>query len=297
MIFTETFKLNNGVNIPKLGLGTWLIPDDKASEAVVNALNIGYRHIDTAQAYRNERGVGEGIRQSGIAREDIFLTTKLAAESKSYTDAKARIDKSLEKLGVDYIDLMIIHSPQPWTEFREGQHFFEGNLEAWRALEEAYKAGKLRAIGVSNFEEVDLDNILNNCTVKPMVNQILAHISNTPFDLIEYTKSKDILVEAYSPIAHGAILQNEKIKAIAPKYNATVAQLSIRYCLQLAMVALPKTANPDHMRENAQVEFTISEEDMQTLQNIERIKDYGKDSFFPVYGGKLHADGTFSTRK
>lgn len=297
MIFTETFKLNNGVNIPKLGLGTWLIPDDKASEAVVNALNIGYRHIDTAQAYRNERGVGEGIRQSGIAREDIFLTTKLAAESKSYEDAKARIDKSLQKLGLDYIDLMIIHSPQPWTEFREGQHFFEGNLEAWRALEEAYKAGKLRAIGVSNFEEVDLDNILNNCTVKPMVNQILAHISNTPFDLIEYTKSKDILVEAYSPIAHGAILQNEKIKAIAQKYNATVAQLSIRYCLQLGMVALPKTANPDHMRENAQVEFTISEEDMQTLQNIERIKDYGKDSFFPVYGGKLHADGTFSTRK
>ena len=297
MIFTEIFKLNNEVNIPKLGLGTWLIPDDRASEAVVNALNIGYRHIDTAQAYQNERGVGEGIRQSGIAREDIFLTTKLAAESKSYTDAKARIDKSLEKLGVDYIDLMIIHSPQPWTEFREGQHFFEGNLEAWRALEEAYKAGKLRAIGVSNFEEVDLDNILNNCTVKPMVNQILAHISNTPFDLIEYTKSKDILVEAYSPIAHGAILQNEKIKAIAQKYNATVAQLSIRYCLQLGMVALPKTANPDHMRENAQVEFTISEEDMQILQNIERIKDYGKDSFFPVYGGKLHADGTFSTRK
>lgn len=297
MIFTETFKLNNEVNIPKLGLGTWLIPDDKASEAVVNALNIGYRHIDTAQAYRNERGVGEGIRQSGIAREDIFLTTKLAAESKSYEDAKARIDKSLQKLGLDYIDLMIIHSPQPWTEFREGQHFFEGNLEAWRALEEAYKAGKLRAIGVSNFEEVDLDNILNNCTVKPMVNQILAHISNIPFDLIEYTKSKDILVEAYSPIAHGAILQNEKIKAIAQKYKATVAQLSIRYCLQLGMVALPKTANPDHMRENAQVEFTISEEDMQTLQNIERIKDYGKDSFFPVYGGKLHADGTFSTRK
>ena len=297
MIFTETFKLNNEVNIPKLGLGTWLIPDDRASEAVVNALNIGYRHIDTAQAYQNERGVGEGIRQSGIAREDIFLTTKLAAESKSYEDAKARIDKSLEKLGIDYIDLMIIHSPQPWTEFREGQHFFEGNLEAWRALEEAYKAGKLRAIGVSNFEEVDLDNILNNCTVKPMVNQILAHISNTPFALIDYTKSKDILVEAYSPIAHGAILQNEKIKAIAQKYNATVAQLSIRYCLQLGMVALPKTANPDHMRENAQVEFTISEEDMQILQNIERIRDYGKDSFFPVYGGKLHADGTFSTRK
>ena len=297
MIFAETFKLNNGVNIPKLGLGTWLIPDDKASEAVVNALNIGYRHIDTAQAYQNERGVGEGLRQSGIAREDIFLTTKLAAESKSYEDAKNRIDKSLQKLGLDYIDLMIIHSPQPWTEFREGQHFFEGNLEAWRALEEAYKAGKLRAIGVSNFEQVDLDNILNNCTVKPMVNQILAHISNTPFDLIEYTKSKDILVEAYSPIAHGAILQNEKIKAIAQKYHATVAQLSIRYCLQLGMVALPKTANPDHMRENAQVEFTISAEDMQTLQNIEHIKDYGKDSFFPVYGGKLHADGTFSVKK
>lgn len=297
MIFDEKFTLNNGVKIPKLGLGTWLIPDDKASEAVENALAMGYRHIDTAQAYGNERGVGEGIKKSGIARSDIFLTTKLAAESKSYEDAKTRIDKSLQKLGVDYIDLMIIHSPQPWTEFRKGQHFFEGNLEAWRALEEAYKAGKLRAIGVSNFEQVDLDNILNNGTVKPAVNQILAHISNTPFDLIDYTESKNILVEAYSPIAHGAILQNEKIKAIAQKYNATVAQLSIRYCLQLNMIALPKTANPDHMRENAQVEFTISDEDMQTLKNIEHIKDYGKDSFFPVYGGKLHKDGTFSTRK
>lgn len=282
MIFDEKFTLNNGVEIPKLGLGTWLIPDDEAGEAVANALKIGYRHIDTAQAYGNERGVGEGIKKSGIARGDIFLTTKLAAEAKTYEDAKSRIDKSLQKLGVDYIDLMIIHSPQPWKEFREG-HFFEGNLEAWRALEEAYKAGKLRAIGVSNFEQVDLDNILNNGTVKPAVNQILAHISNTPFALIDYTKSKDILVEAYSPIAHGAILQNEQIKAIAQKYNATVAQLSIRYCLQLNMVALPKTANPDHMRENAQVEFTISDEDMQVLKNIERIKDYGKDDFFPVF--------------
>lgn len=297
MIFDEKFTLNNGVKIPKLGLGTWLIPDDKAGEAVENALKIGYRHIDTAQAYGNERGIGEGIKKSGVARENIFLTTKLVAESKSYEDAKTRIDKSLQKLGLDYIDLMIIHSPQPWTDFREGNHFFEGNLEAWRALEEAYKAGKLRAIGVSNFEQVDLDNIINNCSVKPMVNQILAHISNTPFDLIDYTECKDILVEAYSPIAHGVILQNEKIKAIAQKYNATVAQLSIRYCLQLNMVALPKTANPDHMRENAQVEFTISDEDMQILKTIETIKDYGKDSFFPVYGGKLHKDGTFSVKK
>src|SRR3954452_8585674 len=198
MIAQETFTLANGVAIPKLGFGTWMIDDREVAGLVQQALALGYRHVDTAQAYANERGVGEGLRASGIRRSELFVTTKLAAECKTYAEAKDRIDGSLTALGMDQIDLMLIHSPQPWSEFREGAHFHEGNLEAWRALEEAYGAGKLRAIGVSNFERADLDNLLENGAIKPMVNQILAHVGNTPFDLIAYSRSKDMLVEAYS---------------------------------------------------------------------------------------------------
>lgn len=183
--------------------------------------------------------------------------------------------------------MMLIHSPQPWMEYRDADRFFEGNKEAWHALEDAYKAGKLRAIGVSNFEKEDLENILSSCTVAPMVNQLLVHVSNTPFELMEYTQSKGILVEAYSPIAHGEVLENQKIAAIAEKYSVTVPQLCIRYDLQLGTLPLPKTANPEHMRSNAQVDFVISDEDMERLKKLERIKDYGEASFFPVFGGKL----------
>ncbi|NMC45516.1 MAG: aldo/keto reductase [Chloroflexi bacterium] len=283
----ENFTLANGVEIPKLGLGTWLISDADVVPAVKDAVKIGYRHIDTAQAYQNERGVGEGIRASGVKREDIFLTTKLAAELKSYEEAAASIDGSLKALNVEYIDLMIIHSPKPWMEFHKDDRFFEGNREAWRALEEAYKAGKLRAIGVSNFEEADLDNILESCTTKPMVNQILAHISNTPKELIKYSQDKGILVEAYSPVAHGELMKNQEVKKMAEKYAVSVPQLGIRYVLQLGLLPLPKTANPAHMKNNADVDFVISDEDMEILKNMEQIKDYGNASMFPVFGGKL----------
>lgn len=285
MILEESFTLSNGVAIPKLGLGTWLVADDAVAGLVRSAIEIGYRHIDTAQAYGNERGVGEGLRTSGIARDEIFLTTKLAAESKSFTDARDRIDGSLKALDVDHIDLMLIHSPQPWSEFRKGEHFLEGNLEAWRALEEAHAAGKIRAIGVSNFESIDLDNILENAAVKPAVNQVLAHVGNTPFDLVDYSTSKDILVEAYSPVAHGAVLNNRNLAAIAEGYGVSVAQLCIRYCLQLGLLPLPKTTNPAHMRANAAVDFTISDADMEALKNAERDTDYGEAGKFPVFGG------------
>lgn len=287
MILNETFTLSNGVKIPKIGLGTWFIEDNKAAQAVRDAVASGYRHIDTAQAYQNERGVGEGIRTCGVARNELFVTTKLAAEIKSYDAAVAAIDQSLATMGLGYIDMMIIHSPQPWVEFREDNHYFEGNLEAWRALEEAYQAGKLCAIGVSNFEEADLDNILQNGTVAPMVNQVLAHISNTPFALIDYCRSKDILVEAYSPVAHGEMMKNKEIIAMAEKYGVSVPQLGIRYCLQLGTLPLPKTANLEHMRSNAEVDFVITDTDMETLKGMERIQNYGDASFFPVYGGKL----------
>ncbi|WP_194287359.1 aldo/keto reductase [Gracilibacillus oryzae] len=287
MILKENYTLSNGIEIPKLGLGTWMIENADVAQAVVDAVKIGYRHIDTAQAYANESGVGEGIRACGVNREELFITTKLAAEVKSYEEAVSAIDQSLEAMGLDYIDMMIIHSPQPWMDFGEEDRFFEGNREAWRALEEAYEAGKLRAIGLSNFQQEDVDNILSSCKVKPMVNQILVHISNTTKELIEYTQEQGILVEAYSPIAHGELFKNQKVVNIAEKYGVSVPQLSIRYDLQLGLLPLPKTANPEHMKNNAEMDFIISEEDMEFLKNVETIKDYGEASVMPVFGGKL----------
>lgn len=286
MILKETYKLSNGVEIPKLGLGTWFINNADVVQAVKEAVKFGYRHIDTAQAYSNEKGVGEGVRSSGVNREEIFVTTKLAAEVKTYKEAVASIDNSLKTLGIDYIDLMIIHSPKPWSKFLQNETYFEGNREAWRALEEAYKAGKLKAIGLSNFEQADIDNILASCSVKPLVNQILAHISNTPKELIQYNQDKGILVEAYSPFGHGELFKNSEVQAIAEKYNVSVSQLAIRYCLELGLLPLPKTANPQHMRANADVDFTISAEDMELLTNIKPIEDYGEHSKFPVYSKK-----------
>lgn len=286
MILEETYTLYNGVEIPKLGLGTWFIPNKKAAQAVRDAVQLGYRHIDTAQAYMNEAGVGQGVGSCGIEREAIFVTTKLGAGAKSYKEAAASIDVSLGTLGLDYIDMMIIHSPQPWAEFGNDDRYFEGNREAWRALEEAYKAGKLRAIGLSNFQQPDIENILEGCTVKPMVNQILAHVSNTPHALIAYCQAQDMLVEAYSPIGHGELLKNEQIIGLSEKYAVSVPQLCIRYTLQLNLLPLPKTANPAHMKNNAELDFAISEEDMELLKHMATIKDYGEASVFPVYGGK-----------
>ena len=287
-MFNEYLTLPNGIKVPQLALGTWLIDDDKAADAVKAALEIGYRHIDTAQAYANERGVGEGIRTSGIKREDIFVTTKVAAEHKDYKSAAEGIDGSLKAMGLDYIDMMIIHSPQPWVEVNQSDNrYLEGNLEAWRALTDAYKAGKLRAIGVSNFLKGDIENIWNNAAVKPMVNQVLCHISNTPLELIDYCQGKGIVMEAYSPVAHGEALRIPAIAEMAEKYGVSVPQLCIRYDIQLGMIVLPKTANPAHMKSNADVDFVISDEDMEILKHLEKIDNYGDSSFFPVYGGKL----------
>lgn len=179
---------------------------------------------------------------------------------------------------------MLIHAPQPWDDFRGGD-YADGNLAAWTALKEAHHAGKIRAIGVSNFLQADLDNLLEHGSIAPHANQILVHAGNTPSELIDYCEDKNILVEAYSPIAHGEILDNERVARIAAKYSATVAQLCIRYTLQLSTVSLPKTANPEHMRANADVDFEISEADMAALRDLKE-RDYGDSSMFPVYSGK-----------
>lgn len=287
-MYQEVKKLSNGIEIPVLALGTWFIDDDKVAEAVKAAVKMGYRHIDTAQAYGNEHGVGEGIRTCGVPREQIFVTSKVAAEYKTYEEAAASIDRSLANMGLDYIDMMIIHSPQPWDKVNQSaDRYVKGNRAAWRALEDAYKAGKLRAIGVSNFLQEDIENLWETAEIKPMVNQVLCHISNSPLELIEYCQKKDIVMEAYSPVAHGEALKNKAIADMAEKYGVTIPQMCIRFDIQLGMIVLPKTANPDHMKANADVDFTISDEDMEILKQVEKIKDYGKHSIFPVFGGKM----------
>lgn len=286
MILQETYKLENGVTIPKLGLGTWCIDNDKAAQAVRTAVALGYRLIDTAQAYKNEQGVGEGIRSCGVPREELFVASKVAAELKTYEAAAASIEETLKKMGLDYLDQMIIHAPQPWSEFRDTKRYFAENKAVWRALEDAQAAGKVRVIGVSNFLQDDLENLLSDCRVQPMVNQILLHISNTDQELLNFCKEQHIQVEAYSPIAHGEALKNPVIAQMAKKYGVSAAQLCVRYVLQLGTVALPKTADPQHMAENAAVDFVLTSEDMAALMQMEHIANYGEFSFFPVFSGK-----------
>lgn len=287
-MYQEMKKLSNGVEIPVLALGTWFIDDDKVEEAVKSAVKLGYRHIDTAQAYGNEQGVGKGIRSCDVPREQIFVTSKVAAEYKTYEEAAASIDRSLANMGLDYIDMMIIHSPQPWDKVNQSDdRYVEGNRAAWKALEDAYKAGKLRAIGVSNFLQEDIENLWDTAEIKPMVNQVLCHISNSPLELIDYCQKKGMVMEAYSPVAHGEALKNKAIADMAEKYGVTIPQLCIRFDIQLGMIVLPKTANPEHMKVNGDVDFIISDKDMEILKHIERIKDYGKHSIFPVFGGKM----------
>lgn len=287
MILSETYTLKDSLTIPKFGLGTWLIDDKSTAEAVRKAIGLGYRLIDTAQAYGNERGVGEGVRTASVPREDIFITSKIAAELKDYESASKSIDETLNKMGLDYIDMMLIHSPQPWKEVNQSENrCLLAKREVWKALKDAYDEGKVKAIGVANFLEEDLMNILENCRIRPMVDQLLYHVGNTPFGVIDFCKKENILVEAYSPIAHGAALKLKDIEPMAKKYGATIAQLCIRYDLQLGTVVLPKTANPDHMKANADVDFTISDEDMEIVKKI-TFKDYGEASHSPVFGGKI----------
>ena len=248
---------------------------------------VGYRHIDTAQAYGNEAGIGIGVKNCGVPREQIFITSKVAAEHKSYETAAESIDETLNTMGLSYLDMMIIHSPQPWAEVNQSENrYFEENRQVWKALEDAFSAGKVRAIGVSNFLQKDIESLLEAASVKPTVNQVLCHISNTPFSLIDYCQRKGIAVEAYSPVAHGEALKNAKMKELAEKYGVTVPQLCIRYDIQLGTIVIPKTANPGHMRTNAELDFAISDEDMEILKAIPKIKDYGEYSRFPVFGGK-----------
>ena len=287
MVLDGKYALNDGNEIPKLGLGTWFVKDRDAADVVRRAVGMGYRLIDTAQAYGNERGVGEGVRTCGVPREEIFVTSKVAAETKTRAAAAKAVDDMLSATGLDNLDLAIIHAPQPWRRWRsKKRRYFEENLDVWAALEDAKAKGKVRSIGVSNFLADDLQNILDNCTVRPAVNQILCHIGNTPEGLLELCRKEGVLAESYAPLGHGRMLEDERVIAMAAKYGVTAAQLCIRYCIELGTVALPKAASDAHLRENAEVDFSISAEDMEALKALPPIKGYGMLRMLPVFSGK-----------
>ncbi len=277
MVLDEFYKLNNGQRIPKIALGTWQTPNDVAATAVEAAIDAGYRHIDTAIAYENESGIGVGLKaaleKTGLHRENIFITSKIPAEVKKYTDAVRGIQESMERLNARYIDMMLIHAPRPWAEMgsTSGYRYFWENAEVWKALEEAYDAGKIRAIGVSNFEIDDLNNILAGGQILPAVNQVRVHIGHVPADLIDFCEQNGIIVEAYSPNATGRLMQVPEICAMAAKYDVSVPQLASRFVLQLGLLPIPKSTHEDRIRQNAQLDFEINSADMATLLEMDEL--------------------------
>lgn len=261
---TDTFTLENGIKIPCIGYGTWQTPSDGTTkECVKNAIFCGYRHIDTAFAYGNEKEVGEGIKESGVKREEIFLTTKHWVTERGYEKTIAAIEKSLELLGTDYIDLYLIH----WPAVKKLSPEWEAmNSETWRAFEKMYKDGKIKAIGVSNFEKNHIEALLKTAEIKPMVNQLEFHPGYTQYDTVKFMQENGILVEAWSPLGSGAVLRDERLIKMAEKYGKDVAQLCVRFALQLDILPLPKSTAVSRMKTNSEVfDFTIDENDIKEL--------------------------------
>jgi len=258
---TDSFILSNGVKVPCVGYGTYLTPDGEVTKkSVMEALRVGYRHIDTAFAYGNETAVGEGIAASGVKREDIFVTTKHWVTMRGYKKAAKAIDISLKNLGLDYLDLYLIHWP---CVEKVSPDWKEINAETWRAFEEAYRSGKIRAIGVSNFQKKHYDALAGMCEIKPMVNQIEFHPGYTQPETVAYSQKAGMLVQAFSPLGCGAVLSDETLKAVAAKYNRSVAQICLRFVLQSGLNVLTKSVTPSRILENTQIfDFGLSAEDM-----------------------------------
>lgn len=274
----DSYTLNTGATIPKIGFGTWQIPDgEPAYHSTLFALQNGYRHVDTARVYGNEASVGKAIADSGIPREDIFLTTKVPADIKTYDGAMQAFETSIQTLGVDYVDLYLIHAPWPWSD--QGGDYTEGNGEVWRALEEMYASGRAKAIGVSNFNVKDITAILERGTIVPAVNQIRFYIGNVQEEITKFCEEKGILIEAYSPLATGKILDNPEVKKIAEKYGKTVAQICIAYTLQKGTVTLPKSTHEQYILENAAIDFEIDGADMIYLDSLKETEFYPKVVF------------------
>lgn len=273
---TDTYELNNGVKIPIVGFGTWQTPDgDVAEKSVEEAIAAGYRHIDTAFAYGNEKSVGKGIKDSGVARDQLWVTSKLTGNDHGYENTKKAIDKSLNNLGLDYLDLFLIHWPNP-IAYRDSWE--KTNADTWRAMEEAQKAGKLRTIGVSNFRPKHLDALLKTATVTPQVNQIFLNPSDLQPEVVAYNDAHDILSEAYSPLGTGKIFAVDELKTMSEKYSKTVAQVVLRWSLQHGFLPLPKSVHEARIIENTKLfDFEIDEADMKTIDGLRGVAGLATD--------------------
>ncbi|TCT11635.1 diketogulonate reductase-like aldo/keto reductase [Natranaerovirga pectinivora] len=262
----DYFTLNNGVNIPKLGLGTFQSIESIGKIAVKEALNFGYRHIDTAKAYDNEATIGEAIRESNVPREEIFIVSKVRNNDQGYDTTLKAFDETLDKLGFDYLDLYLIHWPKRKSK------------ETWRALEEIYNTGKVRAIGLSNFKTHHIEDIMSIAKITPMINQVEYHLKLQQDDLQEFCKNHKIQLEAYAPLMRGEILNIPLLQELANKYNKTVAQIALRFILQKEIVAIPKSVKPHRIEENAHLfDFSIAREDMDKLITLNENKRFYSD--------------------
>lgn len=263
----DVFILSNGVKIPVIGYGTWQTPNgDTAKSAVSLALKTGYRHVDCAAAYHNEDGVGEGIARSGISRDELFITSKVWNRERGYESTLKAFEKTLADLGVSYLDLYLIHWPANEKMF--GNDATQINLDTWRAMTELYKAGKIKAIGTSNFLPHHLKPLMET-EVAPMVNQIEYHPGWTQDEVVNFCKENHILVEAWSPLGSGRVLEDETLKNIASRYGKSVAQICIRFALQNGVLPLPKSVTPSRIDDNFDVfDFEITDEDMQMIRSM-----------------------------
>ena len=264
---TDTYKLYNGVEIPCIGFGTWQTPDGEVAVSSVRcAIEAGYRHIDTAQVYGNEESVGRGIRESGVSREELFITTKLWNTNHTYDRTMSTFEESMKKLGLDYLDLFLIHWPNP-IGFRD--RWQSANAESWKAMEELYKAGRIRAIGISNFRPHHIDALLKTAEIAPMVNQIRLCPGDTQDAVVDYCREHNMLLEAYSPLGVGRVFEVPEVQAMAEKYGRSIAQVCIRWSLQRGYLPLPKSVTPSRIVDNLNVfDFELDDEDVTLLAGL-----------------------------
>ncbi|MDL2211846.1 aldo/keto reductase [Erysipelotrichaceae bacterium OttesenSCG-928-M19] len=270
---SDGFKLENGVMIPCVALGTWESADgEQCYNSVLEAFKQGYTHIDTAKIYGNEVSVGKAIKDSGLRRESLFITTKLwNTDRGSYDEAIQAFETSMNKLDLEYLDLYLIHWPNPEKYRDNWQHI---NAESWRAMEDLYLAGKIKAIGVSNFMINHLEELEKTARVKPMVNQIRLCPGDTKDELVKYCQDKNIILEAYSPFARGEVFKIDELKELAASKNKTISQVVLRWCLQKGFVSLPKSVTPSRIKENTEIfDFELNDAEISKIDKVQTTYD------------------------
>ena len=272
----EYTVLSNGVKMPNLAFGTFKVNEGDDVQIILDAINVGYRHFDTAAFYNTEEALGKAIKKSGIPREEFFVTTKVWKTCMGYEGAKKSFEESLEKLDMDYVDLLLIHWPRP----DEKSDWKKLDIETWKAFEEIYKKGKAKAIGVSNFLNHHMQNILDNCEVVPMVNQIEFHPGYIQKDVVDFDKEHGIVVEAWSPLGRERVFKDELLNKLAEKYGKSVAQICLAFALQMDVVPLPKSSSVERMKQNMDIDFELEEEDFEKIVNMEETGWSGLDPDF-----------------